>query len=81
MKFFTTFFSSIKHKSSINFGLNIFFIKHMLSINFNHVLTPHFFLPTKSLKIKLLKNNVNKFFYVSFFIFLFLSVFVVYLFI
>lgn len=65
MKFFTKYFNSIKHRSSINFFNNIFFLKNMLSINVNHTLIPHFFLPNKTLKIKYLNSNVNLFVYIN----------------
>ena len=56
MKFFNNFFSTIRSRSYIKFSQNLFFIRHMLSLELQHTLVPHIFLPFKSLKIKFFKN-------------------------
>ena len=59
MKFFSKIFQNFKYKSSINFKLNLFFCRNMLSTSFNHINNIHIFLPLKYLKIKIFKNNMK----------------------
>lgn len=56
MKFFNNFFSTIYSRAYIKFNNNIFFLKNMLSLQLNHTLIPHLFIPMKTLKIKFINN-------------------------
>lgn len=65
MKFFSNIYNNIKHKPLVNFKVNLFFLRNMLSNNLKHATIPHFFLPLKTLKLKFIKNNTLNFFFYS----------------
>lgn len=67
MKFFNNFFSNLRSRAYLKFSQNIFFIRHMLSLELQHTLMPHIFLPLKSLKIKFFSTSViSLVFYISY---------------
>lgn len=62
VKFFINYFTNYLNKPLEKFFINLFFLKQVLSVKIKHLNFPFFFINTKTLTIKILKNNILNFF-------------------
>lgn len=58
MQQFLQIYSQILYRPFIKFNLNLFKLTHTLTFNYKFLLSPYFFLPTKTLRVKILQNNI-----------------------
>lgn len=58
MKFFSQYYKEIINRPYIKFKVNLFNFRNSERLKLQHILTPHFYLNIKNLKIKIFKNNV-----------------------
>ena len=59
MKFFSEYYKNVLNRSYIKYNINLLFFNKNNLILLKNILTPHIYINTKNLKIKLLANLIK----------------------